>query len=139
MEFELDLEPSDESISEIRNGLVEHNSQFLNGVERNKIAYYVTEKDKKTAGVTAEIFGSWLLINFLWVDKACRGSEVGSELIAKLETYAKSQGCTFAMVDTFSFQAKPFYEKLGYECQMTLEQYPVSHARHYFTKQLTSS
>lgn len=47
MEFELDLEPSDESISEIRNGLVEHNSQFLNGVERNKIAYYVTEKVRK--------------------------------------------------------------------------------------------
>ncbi|CCO48414.1 putative Acyl-CoA N-acyltransferase [Vibrio nigripulchritudo SOn1] len=139
MEFELDLEPSDESISEIRNGLVEHNSQFLNGVERNKIAYYVTEKGEKTAGVTAEIFGSWLLINFLWVDKTCRGSGVGSELLAKLESYAKSKGCTSAMVDTFSFQAKPFYEKLGYECQMTLEQYPVSHARHYFTKQLTSS
>ncbi len=136
MEFELDLSPSDESINEIRDGLVEHNSQYLNGIERNKIAYYITERGKKVAGVTAEIFGSWLLINFLWVDKELRGSGMGSELMAKLEAYAKSKGCTFSLVDTFSFQAKPFYEKLGYECQMSLEQYPVSHARHYLTKQM---
>lgn len=136
MEFELVLAPSDDSINEIRNGLVEHNSQYLNGIERNKIAYYITESGKKVAGVTADIFGSWLLINFLWVDKELRGSGVGSELMAKLEAYAKSQGCTFSLVDTFSFQAKPFYEKLGYECQMTLEQYPVSHARHYLTKKM---
>ena len=137
MEFELDVAPTEESINEIRNGLVEHNSPFLVGVERNKVAYFATQNGQKVAGITAEIFGNWLLINFLWVDKSIRGTGIGSQLMARLESHAKSQGCHSAMVDTFSFQARPFYEKLGYECQMTLENYPESHARYFLTKQLS--
>ncbi|MCP4323328.1 MAG: GNAT family N-acetyltransferase [Alteromonadales bacterium] len=136
MKFELDIAPTEESIKEIRDGLVEHNSHFLDGVERKKIAFYSIENGVKKAGVTAEIFGSWLLINFLWVDKSLRSKRVGSDLMAKLETYAIEQGCHSSMVDTFSFQAKPFYEKLGYKCQMSLDNYPVNHSRYYFTKQL---
>ncbi|TKF14584.1 GNAT family N-acetyltransferase, partial [Vibrio genomosp. F6] len=85
MEFELDLEPSEENINEIRNGLVEHNSPFLIGTDRRKVAYYAIVGERKVAGITAEIFGSWLLINFLWVDKTIRGKGTGSELMAKLE------------------------------------------------------
>lgn len=136
MEFELDLAPTEESINEIRNGLVEHNTPFLVGVDRSKVAYYAIEDEIKVAGITADIFGSWLLINFLWVDKTIRSQGIGRELMAKLENYAISQGCHSSMVDTFSFQAKPFYEQLGYECQMTLDNYPTSHSRYFFTKQL---
>ncbi|EAS40756.1 N-acetyltransferase [Photobacterium profundum] len=136
MEFELDLAPTEENINEIRNGLVEHNSPFLTDIDRRKVAYYAIDGESKVAGITAEFFGSWLLINFLWVDKTIRGRGTGSELMAKLESYAMSQGCHSSMVDTFSFQAKPFYDKLGYECQMTLDNYPTSHSRYFFTKQL---
>ena len=136
MEIKLDIAPSEESINEIRNGLVEHNTPFLNGLDRDKVALYAMEQGEKVGGITAEIFGSWLLINFLWVDKSIRGMGVGSKLMQQLEAHAKSKGCHSSMVDTFSFQAKPFYEKLGYVCQMTLENYPVDHSRHFFTKTL---
>jgi len=136
MDFELDLAPSEESINEIRSGLVEHNTPFLGGIDRRKVAYYVKDGERKVAGITAEVFGEWLLINFLWVDKSIRGGGVGAELIHKLESYAVSQGCHSCMVDTFSFQAKPFYEKLGYQCQMALENYPISHSRYFFTKRI---
>ncbi|TKF14185.1 biphenyl 2,3-dioxygenase, partial [Vibrio genomosp. F6] len=33
MKFELDLDPTEENINEIRNGLVEHNSPFLLGTD----------------------------------------------------------------------------------------------------------
>ena len=39
--------------------------------------------------------------------------------------------------DTFSFQARPFYEKLGYQLQMTLKEYPVEHECYLLTKTLT--
>ncbi|GAB3523961.1 GNAT family N-acetyltransferase [Photobacterium alginatilyticum] len=136
MEFELDVAPSDESINEIRNGLVEHNQPFLNGLDREKVAFYAKVNEKKVGGITAEVFGNWLLINFLWVEESIRGKDVGSNLLLQLENHAKSKGCHSSMVDTFSFQAKPFYEKHGYVCHMTLENYPVDHARHFFTKLL---
>lgn len=136
MEFELDLAPTDESITEICNGLIEHNSPFLNGITRKKVALYAQSEGKKVGGVTADIFGHWLQINYLWVDQSVRSSGVGSQLLQQLESHAKSKGCHSSMVDTFSFQAKPFYEKNGYVCQMTLDNCPVEHSRYFFTKVL---
>jgi GNAT superfamily N-acetyltransferase len=137
MDFELDLAPSDESINEIRNGLLEHNTPYLGEVNHHSVAFFVKQDGKKVGGITAEILGDWLLIKFLWVDKSIRGVGVGSKLLNKLEVHAKEEGCHSSMVDTFSFQAKPFYEKRGYVCHMTLENYPVEHARHFFTKKLS--
>lgn len=45
-------------------------------------------------------------------------------------------GCKYAFVDTFSFQAPAFYEKHGYREVFTLEDYPYTEKRHYYTKAL---
>jgi hypothetical protein len=37
-------------------------------------------------------------------------------------------------LDTFSFQARPFYEKLGYEVFGQLEDYPRGHSRYFLQK-----
>ena len=38
--------------------------------------------------------------------------------------------------DTFSFQARPFYEKLGYRVFGTLENHPSGHQHYLMTKKL---
>jgi hypothetical protein len=43
---------------------------------------------------------------------AAFGCEVTS-LMKRAETYAIERGCTDAFLDTFSFEARLFYEKLG--------------------------
>ena len=51
------------------------------------------------------------------------------------EEEAKRMGCLHALVDTFSFQARPFYEKQGYRLQMTLDDFPMKGMqRHYLSK-----
>ena len=42
------------------------------------------------------------------------------------------------MLDTLSFQARPFYEKLGYRVYGQLEDFPAGsgHTRYYLTKTL---
>jgi hypothetical protein len=45
----------------------------------------------------------------------------GRELIKREEIYAIERGCTDAYLDTFSFQARAFYEKLAYRVFGTLE------------------
>jgi hypothetical protein len=45
------------------------------------------------------------------------------------------KGCIHGLVDTFSFQALPFYEKQGYILQMSLPDFPkVGSQRHYLVK-----
>ena len=53
------------------------------------------------------------------------------------EQQAQAQGCSHLLVDTFSFQALPFYQKLGYQLQMSLPDFPhAGMQRHYLSKAL---
>ncbi|KAB0476691.1 GNAT family N-acetyltransferase [Vibrio chagasii] len=137
MEYALDTDPSDSDINEVRAGLIKHNTPFLEGIPKSQVGYYAMEEGVKVGGVIADLWGNWLLIKFLWVDDSMRDKQVGSQLLQHLEEYAQSQGCTSSLVDTLSFQAKPFYEKHGYQCQMVLENYPLDSSLAFLTKSLT--
>ncbi len=56
----------------------------------------------------------WLHVQLLFIPEALRGKGVGSALMATAEAEARKRGCIGAHVTSFSFQATPFYEKLGY-------------------------
>jgi GNAT superfamily N-acetyltransferase len=63
-----------------------------------------------------------------------RGTGIGSGLLTRLEAEARDRGCIGAWVDTFSFQARPFYEKHGYALFGSIEDQPPGHARHFLFK-----
>lgn len=88
------------------------------------------------AGATARTFGRWLQIDYFWVAECLRGQGAGSQLLMQLEDEARRRGCVEAVLDTLDFQARPFYEKHGYQVQWTMTCYPESGSRHYMTKQL---
>jgi len=50
------------------------------------------------------------------------------------EQTARERGCRYCFLDTFSFQAPAFYQKQGYNEAFTLNDYPLTGKRHYFTK-----
>jgi hypothetical protein len=56
-----------------------------------------------------------------------------------IETAARGRGCVAAHLDTFSFQALPFYLGLGYRHFGTLDSYPPGETRHFLWKPLTTS
>jgi len=41
-------------------------------------------------------------------------------------------------LETHSYEARPFYEKLGYEVFAALEDYPPGHTKFYLRKQLAA-
>ena len=56
--------------------------------------------------------------------------------MSMIEDLGREKGCTRAHLSTFSFQAKAFYESLGYEVFATLDDYPPGHARSFMRKVL---
>jgi ribosomal protein S18 acetylase RimI-like enzyme len=80
------------------------------------------------------LWGSWLQITHLWVSEAVRGTGFGTQLLGEAEHYAQSLGAVGATLETHSFQARPFYERLGYEVFATLDGYPQGHAKYYLRK-----
>jgi len=126
-----------QDLDEVRLGLNAFNSRFINIDELKSIGVFVTdERGVKLAGLTGSTTGNWLRIDMLWVSDALRGQGVGTQLIRAAEAEACQRGCRYAQVDTASFQARPFYEKLGYTLRFSLDRYPRHHQRHYLSKAL---
>ena len=78
----------------------------------------------------------WLHIEMLVVPEPVRGRGIGSALVAAAEAEARDRGCLGAHVDTFSFQAISFYQKLGFTVFGVLDNFPPGHQRLYYQKRL---
>ncbi|WP_315312811.1 GNAT family N-acetyltransferase [Pantoea vagans] len=126
-----------QDLDEVRLALNAFNSKFIDVNMIRSIGVFIRdEQGKKLAGLTGSTTGNWLRIDMLWVSEALRGQGAGSRLIQAAEQEARDRGCRYAQVDTASFQARPFYEKLGYTLRLTLAHYIDHHQRHYLTKEL---
>jgi GNAT superfamily N-acetyltransferase len=99
------------------------------------LAIFLREETRIAAGLAGETYCGWLFVKYLWVSDGLRGRGVGRKLMARAEALARERGCHSARLDTFSFQARGFYEKLGYEEFGRLDYPPVSH-RHFMRKVL---
>ena len=88
------------------------------------------------AGLYGHLSYSWLMVEVLWVSEHIRKQGYGKQLIKRAERYAREHGCQAVWLDTFSFQARGFYEKLGYVIFGELPNYPNGHCRYFLWKQL---
>ncbi|KQN60556.1 N-acetyltransferase [Enterobacteriaceae bacterium ML5] len=147
MKTRLSHAPTESDLEEIKSALRNFNRNFIPQSKFRALGIFVEdEKGNKQAGIVAETVGNWMYIQMLWVDESLRGKDVGTQLIAEAEEEAKARGCRYSLVDTFSFQARPFYERMGYHMQMALEDYiadsrapddaPSTHTRFFLTKSL---
>jgi len=77
-----------------------------------------------------------LHVDLLFLPERLRGSGLGTQLIRQAEEEAVRRGCVGAWLDTFSFQARGFYERMGYSVFGTIEDYPPGHSRFFLKKRL---
>ncbi|NLF49929.1 MAG: GNAT family N-acetyltransferase [Leptolinea sp.] len=87
-------------------------------------------------GLLGNTYWGWLHIRILWIDDTLRGQGYGSRLVRLAEEEAIRRGCHHAHLDTMSFQAQPFYEKLGYSVFGCLNNLPENHKRIFLQKSL---
>lgn len=124
---------------ELLSGLRSHNRQFINfaNVGGDIAVYSRDDSGVMIGGLIGNRKGEWLNIDYLWVSSDVRGTGLGGQIMRAAEEEARHMGCLHALVDTFSFQARPFYEKQGYRLQMTLDDFPLKGMqRHYLSKAL---
>ncbi len=94
------------------------------------------ERDEVMGGLLGSIWGGWLHISYLWVDEAERGKDAATRMMDQAEAYARERHCHSIMLDTHSFQARPFYEKRGFEVFATLDDWPKGHKKFFLKKKL---
>ena len=111
-------------------------NQFKTGVERPRnVAYFFRDEEgTMVGGVQGMLWGRFVHIDVLWVDEKHRGEGLGTKLMAAIEQYGLDHGHPLFYLETASFQARPFYEGLGYEVFGELPEIAPGHSL-YFLKQ----
>ncbi len=87
-------------------------------------------------GLVGDIWGGWFHVELLWLGEALRRRGHGSRLLRAAEEEARRKGARWAYLETFSFQARPFYERFGYEVFAELADYPPGHRYYFMAKAL---
>jgi len=87
-------------------------------------------------GVTADVYGDSVHVNRLVVVPSARGNRIGTRLMEALEDEAIRMGCVVIGLGTTDFQARGFYERLGYEVVMTRQGYPRGFDSHTMAKRI---
>ena len=101
------------------------------------VAILVSNDDGASeGGLWGRIGYDWLFVELLVVPEAARGFGLGRQLMEEAEKIAREAGCTGIWLDTYEFQARGFYEKLGYTLFGTLEDYPAGQRRFFLQKRL---
>lgn len=135
MEITLAHQVPDDVRTELTEKLQEHNSEYIDTRKWSELtAFSRDEQGVISGGLLATRKGLWLFIELLWVREDWRRSGLGSQLVNTMLKEAINRGCQSAFVDTYSFQALPFYQKQGFRLQMTLNDFPIAGIqRHYLT------
>lgn len=142
-EIELNLEltttPTAEDAKTISEGLINSNREIIgHQASPNAVLEFSVfarnGNGKVTAGLRASCLWNVLHIELVWVSRNARGNGMGTALVEKAESYALEHGFEQVLIETTSWQAKPFYEKLGYKVIATLADYPKGHSMYLMQK-----
>ena len=134
------LEQADDTlVAELVAGVRRFNAAMVGDSGMQALAVTARDADGRLlGGVAGKTAYRQFLIEVVWVDEGMRGQGLGAQLMQRAEALARARGCIAAQVDTLSFQAPAFYQRLGFDIVGTVPDCPAPHARHFLFKRYAS-
>ena len=87
-------------------------------------------------GITARVFMDTLYVSTVWIDDSLRGQGNGRAMLEMVEAEGRRLGATHSWLYTVSWQARPFYEAMGYRCFGDMPFGAGKHHRYFMLKDL---
>jgi GNAT superfamily N-acetyltransferase len=141
MTYQITLEEnaSAEDRAILSSGLDQHMEALFPGKHAADVVIFIRDDAGGIVGGVIGNYGSfgWIYVDTLWVGEELREQGYATKLMAMIEAEGKRHGCTNIYLNTFSFQAPRFYEKLGYTVFAELEDFPPGHTRLFLRKKLS--
>ena len=137
MKVALEDDAGDQVLRGLMDGMRAFNGAAVPGLKSHKIVAAIRDDDGALhGGVIGRMAGDSVYMEIVYNDDAVRGTGLGRETMKLVEDRARELGAREAWLYTMSFQAKPFYEKLGYTQFAELPWLDGKHARHFMRKDL---
>lgn len=115
-ELRIVVEAKDEAVDHmVHTGLRAFNRAIVNWPERQHFNVTLRGADGRVhGGILATVNFDVLVLDDVFVEETSRGIGNGARMMAIAEEEGLRRGARLAVVSTYNWQARPFYEKCGY-------------------------
>jgi GNAT superfamily N-acetyltransferase len=137
LQIDLDESPSADDFRIVLDGVRKFNREKTGDDRPHSVACFLRDDGRIVGGVQGSLWGRSMHIDALWIDEPHRGEGYGSQLMKAIEEHAAAQEHPLVYLETTSFQALPFYRKLGYEVFGELPEISPGHKLFFLQKELT--
>jgi ribosomal protein S18 acetylase RimI-like enzyme len=129
---------TDEVKKKIFNGFGQQaiESTGINGLSEDPISFEIFDGREFVGAIVVQLFWNQLHIKYLFVEENYRGQGLARQLMDHALKFGKKRGCQFAFVETMSFQAPDFYQKMGFVIEFSRPGYAENTTFHYLKKSL---
>ena len=132
--------PSDEDRQAVINPLLAFNISRAGNPHIRPLAVLLTDDGgNHVGGLWGKRVYDWLVIELLAIPEQYRGSGYGKAIMIQAEAIARADNCIGIWLDTYEFQAREFYEKLGFEVFGTIDDHPVGQRRFFLSKRFNDA
>jgi len=130
-------DPRREDVALLDERLYEFNAAASGVRDGRWLAVFVRDgSGAVVAGMHGWTWGGTGFVQAIWVHESRRRLGLGSRVLGAAEAEARRRGCHQMHLDTHSYQAPAFYQKLGYEVIGTLPGWPGNDVRVFLRKRL---
>lgn len=121
----------------LMNGIIEEAFLVKQMSKISPFSFFIKNTEGKIlAGITGVSLYGCLYVDLLWVSSDYRHQGFGLRLVQAAEELGRQRTCTFACLSTMDWEALPFYQKLGYEIEITRLGYEKDSKMHLLRKKL---
>lgn len=131
MHLDLSYNPTQNDVNAVRRGLVAYNLAHVPDLytyTAGEFAVVMQEEGRIVAGAICEIDWGWLFFDSVWTDESVRGKGYGTLVMQSAETHAVQHNTMQSYLFTTTFQARPFYEKIGYTLFGQVDDHPQGYS-----------
>ena len=119
MKFEETLLPEKSDVMILQNMIRKYNRQNFETANQTDFAIYIKDDSENVmGGISGEIFGNWMDIEYLVIHESLRRNGLGRDLLKKAEDLAIRSNCKNIFLYTFDF--------------------PLTGTEHFFVKKLSN-
>ena len=139
----IEINNNKEFEEEIGKRLHQFNRENCEYIEKNSDGRYIDTKIYNIAiydegeligGATGFIRCAWYFLEQLWLKEEYRKKGIGTKIIYEIEKIAKENNALGVRMETWSFQARDFYEKMGYIVYAEFEDCPPGTVDYFLKK-----
>lgn len=103
----------------------------------DRVAFVANDGETFAGAVTAHVLWGTLHIRHMFIEARYRRQGLGKMLMEKALEFGKAHGSSVAFVDTMSFQALGFYQRLGFVHEFTRTGFIQNSVLYYLKKELS--